>query len=391
LQLSLDLTGQGACEREASGEGQKMALLDLTHSQLQELFLSWGEPGYRADQLYKWLYASLVTDFTRMYNIPRGIREQLEQIADIRRLTPLQEIASPDGLTRKVLFALPDGETVETVLMLYDKRNTVCVSTQIGCALGCAFCATGQSGFTRNLTAGEIVEQALHFARALKKERQRATNVVFMGMGEPFRNYEATWQAVETLNEPRGCNLGARRITISTVGIVPGIQRLSQEMLQVGLAISLHAAYDDLRDTLVPINRRYPLKELMTACQDYVERTGRRVTFEYALAQGVNDSRQQAAQLARLLDGLLCHVNLIPLNPIPRSPWQASSKERVQIFHRELSSRGINSTIRLRRGIEIEAGCGQLRSRDTGNTGAKHLRSLENESPGKPISPGGTY
>jgi len=368
LQPSLDLTGQGACEREASGEGHKMALLDLTHSQLQELLLSWGEPGYRADQLYKWLYASLVTDFTPMCNIPQGIRQQLEQVASIRRLTPVQEIASRDGLTRKVLFALPDGETVESVLMLYDKRKSVCVSTQVGCALGCAFCATGQSGFTRNLTAGEIVEQVLHFARALKKESQRVTNVVFMGMGEPFRNYEATWQAVETLNDPRGCNLGARRITISTVGIVPGIQRLSQETLQAGLAVSLHAAYDDLRDTLIPINRRYPLKELITACQDYVERTGRRVTFEYALVKGVNDSRQQAAQLARLLNGLLCHVNFIPLNPIPDSNWQASSNEQVQIFHREIRSRGISSTVRLRRGIEIEAGCGQLRSRDGGTT-----------------------
>ena len=368
MQPSLDLTGQGACEREASGEGHKMALLDLTHSQLQELLLSWGEPGYRADQLYKWLYASLVTDFTPMCNIPQGIRQQLEQVASIRRLTPVQEIASRDGLTRKVLFALPDGETVESVLMLYDKRKSVCVSTQVGCALGCAFCATGQSGFTRNLTAGEIVEQVLHFARALKKESQRVTNVVFMGMGEPFRNYEATWQAVETLNDPRGCNLGARRITISTVGIVPGIQRLSQETLQAGLAVSLHAAYDDLRDTLIPINRRYPLKELITACQDYVERTGRRVTFEYALVKGVNDSRQQAAQLARLLNGLLCHVNFIPLNPIPDSNWQASSNEQVQIFHREIRSRGISSTVRLRRGIEIEAGCGQLRSRDGGTT-----------------------
>lgn len=368
----LDLKGQGACERQASEEGQKMALLDLTHSQLQEMFLSWGEPAYRADQLYKWLYDSLAADFTLMYNLPQGIRERLECIADIRKLTALEEIVSPDRLTRKVLFALPDGETIESVFMMYDKRTTVCLSTQVGCALGCAFCATGQSGFTRNLTPGEIVEQALHFARALKEEGQRITNVVFMGMGEPFRNYEATWQAIETFHDPQGYNLGARRMTISTVGIVPGIERLSRERLQVGLAVSLHAPEDDLRNTLVPINRRYPLKELIAACQDYIKRTGRRVTFEYALAQGVNDSRQQAAHLATLLDGLLCHVNLIPLNPIPRSPWQASSKERVQVFHRELSSRGINSTVRLRRGMEIEAGCGQLRSRCSGSTGSRN-------------------
>jgi 23S rRNA (adenine2503-C2)-methyltransferase len=366
LHPPLDLKGQGACEREASEEGQKMALLDLTHSQLQELFLSWDEPAYRADQLYKWLYDSLAADFTLMYNLPQGIRERLDRIADIRKLTSLEEMVSPDRLTRKVLFALPDGETIESVFMLYDERSTVCSSTQVGCALGCAFCATGQSGFTRNLTAGEIVEQVLHFARALKEEGQRITNVVFMGMGEPLRNYEATWQAIETLHDPRGYNLGARRMTVSTVGIVPGIERLSRERLQIGLAVSLHAPEDDLRNTLVPINRRYPLKELMAACQDYVKLTGRRVTFEYALAQGVNDSRQQAVQLARLLDGLLCHVNLIPVNPIPHSPWQASSKERVQVFHGELSSRGVNSTVRLRRGIEIEAGCGQLRSRCNG-------------------------
>jgi len=372
LQLPLDLKGRGACAEEVSREGQNVALLDLNYSQLQGLFLTSGEPGYRADQLYKWLYVSLATDFTQMYNLPQGTRGWLEQIADICTSIALQEIVSRDELTRKVLFALSDGETIESVLMLYDRRNTVCLSTQVGCALGCPFCATGQSGFTRNLTAGEIIEQALHFARALKEEGQRITNIVFMGMGEPFMNYEATWQAIETLTDLRGCNLGARRITISTVGIVPGIERLSRERLQVGLAVSLHAPDDGLRDTLVPINRRYRLKELIAVCRDYVKRTGRRVTFEYALAQGVNDSRQQAVQLASLVDGLLCHVNLIPLNPTPTSPWQASSKERVQIFHQELSSLGINNTIRMRRGIEIEAGCGQLRSRWGGSADVRN-------------------
>lgn len=369
MQLSLNLKGQEAYSEEIPKEGQKVALLNLSHPQLQELLSSWGEPGYRADQLHKWLYASLATDFTKMYNLPQEMRERLEQIADICTLTPLQEVVSPDAFTRKVLFALSDGQTIESVLMLYDRRNTICLSTQVGCALGCRFCATGQSGFSRNLTAGEITEQALHFARALKKERRRVTNIVFMGMGEPLMNYEATWQAIETLNDSRGFNLGARRITISTVGIAPGIERLAQERLQVGLAVSLHAPEDSLRDSLVPINRRYPLKALMAACNNYVKCTGRRVTFEYALAQDVNDSRQQAAQLASLLEGLLCHVNLIPLNPIPDSPWQASSKERVRIFHQELTGLGIKSTVRLRRGMEIEAGCGQLRSRWAGAQG----------------------
>jgi 23S rRNA (adenine2503-C2)-methyltransferase len=298
-----------------------------------------------------------------LHRVPQETRQRLEQTADIRSLTPLQEMVSSDGLTRKVLFALCDGENIESVLMLYDRRNTVCLSTQVGCALGCAFCATAQGGFARNLAAGEIIDQALHFARALKEQGQRITNAVFMGMGEPFMNYEATWQAIETLTDSRGLNLGARRITISTVGVVPGIERLSRESLQVGLAVSLHAPDDSLRNTLVPINRHYPLKDLVAACRGYVKRTGRRVTFEYALTQGVNDSRQQAAQLASLLYGVLCHVNLIPLNPVPQSAWQASSKERVRIFQEELSSLGIGNTVRLRRGIEIGAGCGQLRSR----------------------------
>lgn len=370
MQPSPDQKAQGACPEENSREGQRLALLDLSYSQLQELLLSWGEPSYRTDQLYKWLYSSLARDFTHMYNLPQGLRDRLEQTADICRLIPLQEVLSPDELTHKLLFGLSDGETIESVLMLYDSRKTVCVSTQVGCALGCAFCATGQRGFTRNLTVGEMIEQVLHFARGLKEQGQRITNVVFMGMGEPLMNYQATWQTIETLTDSRGCNLGARRITISTVGIVPGIERLSRESLQIGLAVSLHAPDDSLRDTLVPINRRYPLRELIAACQGYVNRTGRRVTFEYALAQSVNDSRQQATRLASLLNGLLCHVNLIPVNAIPNSPWQASSKERVRVFQQELSRLGVNNTVRLRKGIEIEAGCGQLHSRGEGSAEA---------------------
>ena len=341
----------------------KLALLDLTYPEIQQLLLALGEPGYRADQIYAWIYSSLVSDFAGMRNLPQHLRDHLEETAALCRLIPLQETRSPRGLTRKVLFALSDAETIESVLMLYDKRNTVCLSTQVGCPLGCPFCATGQSGFTRNLTAGEIIEQVLYFARELRPEGGRVTNVVFMGMGEPLLNYDATWQAIETLTDPRGYNMGARRITISTVGIVPGIQRLSRENLQVGLAVSLHAPDDNLRRTLGPTARRSPVKELLAVCRSYVRRTGRRVTFEYALIQGINDSPRHAIQLARLLEGLLCHVNLIPLNPTPQSPWHASSKERVGRFHGELGRLGINSTVRLGRGMEIEAGCGQLRSR----------------------------
>lgn len=349
-------------EKGPSGS-DKLALLDLTYPQIQELLLGLSEPGYRADQLYEWTYSSLASDFAEMHSLPRHLRDHLEQTATISGLTPLQETISPSELTRKVLFGLSDDETVESVLMLYDNRKTVCLSTQVGCPLGCPFCATGQSGFIRDLTPGEIIEQVLYFARELREQGEEVTNVVFMGMGEPLLNYDAVWQAIETLTDPRGYNLGARRITLSTVGIVPAIERLSRERLRVGLAVSLHAADDHLRKTLVPVAQRYPLHELLAACRTYVKRTRRRVTFEYALIQGVNDSPQHAFELAGLLKGLLCHVNLIPLNPTAESPWQASSEGRAQRFHEELTRLGINSTIRLGRGVKIEAGCGQLRSR----------------------------
>jgi 23S rRNA (adenine2503-C2)-methyltransferase len=342
----------------------QIALLDLTYAQLRELLTSWGEPSFRADQVWGWLYRSLVSDFNQMRNLPKELRARLGEAAYLQTLTPLTESVSADGLTRKVLFALRDGETIESVFMRYERRRTVCVSTQVGCPIGCPFCATGQSGFARNLTSGEIVEQVLYFARQLMEERgQGISNVVIMGMGEPLLNYEATWQAIETLNDARGFGLGARRITLSTVGIVPGIQRLSREKLQVGLAVSLHAPTDRLRDRLVPLNRRYPLRRLMAACREYVQNTGRRITFEYALMEGINDSLEQAQRLGHLLEGLTCHVNLIPLNPTVESPYQPSSRKMALAFQRELERQRIPTTMRVGRGIDIQAGCGQLRGR----------------------------
>jgi 23S rRNA (adenine2503-C2)-methyltransferase len=364
---------------------QKIALFDLTLTQVEEVLTSLGQPRYRADQLWGWLYRSLATDFALMTNLPQALREELAGKAVVHTLTPMAETVSEDGLARKVLFQLHDGETIESVLMFYYERNTVCISTQMGCAMGCVFCATGQMGFVRNLTAGEIVEQVIYFARQLKEvngsTREEAagqrvpqsssltprssslTNVVFMGMGEPLLNYDATWQAIETLHDPLGFGLGARRMTISTVGWVPGIERLSREKLQVGLAVSLHAPNDEVRNRLVPLGRRYPINRLMAACREYVARTGRRITFEYALIDGVNDSPELARQLARLLDGLLCHVNLIPLNPTEGDSHGPSPHERVLAFQGELEHRGIPTTSRLGRGIDIQAGCGQLRSR----------------------------
>jgi 23S rRNA (adenine2503-C2)-methyltransferase len=243
----------------------------------------------------------------------------------------------------------------------------VCASTQVGCAIGCPFCATGQGGFRRNLSAGEIVEQVLHFARLLRVAGQdwtgvtAVTNVVLMGMGEPFANYEATWTAVERLHDPDGFNLGARRMTISTAGLVPGILRLAEEALPVNLAISLHAATDALRDRLVPINRRYPLDELFRTLEIYVAKTHRRVSFEYVLIAGVNDSPEQAHALAARLKGFLGHVNLIPLNPIPNSDWKAPERPAVDAFRELLEQAHIPVSVRLERGVEISAACGQLR------------------------------
>ncbi|MFQ6015100.1 MAG: 23S rRNA (adenine(2503)-C(2))-methyltransferase RlmN [Anaerolineae bacterium] len=344
----------------------RTALLDLSYPQLEKLLTSWEEPSYRTQQLWEWLYHSLADDFSQMSNLPRELREKLEEAVTLQPLGVLDQITSPSGLTQKLLLGLADGETIESVLMRYRRRNSVCVSTQVGCAIGCPFCATGQSGFTRNLTPGEIVGQVLHFARLLGMDGQKVTNVVLMGMGEPLANYEAMWQAVEVLHDRRGFNLGARRITISTAGLVPGIQRLSGEELQVGLAISLHAAEDRLRDDLVPLNRRYPLAQLMEACQSYVERTGRRITIEYALIHGINDDIGQAQALGQLLQGLNCQVNFIRLNPILESEWQPSSRKRVGAFQAMLDGYGIRSTVRVRRGIDIQAGCGQLRSRSVG-------------------------
>jgi 23S rRNA (adenine2503-C2)-methyltransferase len=246
--------------------------------------------------------------------------------------------------------------------MRYNRRRTLCISTQAGCAMGCPFCATGQGGFARNLSAGEIVAQVLFYARMLAEQDQRVTNIVFMGMGEPLANYTATWAAIRRLNDLTGFGLGARAMTLSTVGLVPAIRQMSHEPEQVGLAVSLHAPTNELRNELVPINRRYPLAQLMQVCRDYINTTHRRISFEYALMDGINDSDEQARQLADLMGNMLAHVNLIPLNPTADSPYQGSPQARVRAFQAVLEGRGVPTTVRLRRGIDIQAGCGQLRA-----------------------------
>jgi 23S rRNA (adenine2503-C2)-methyltransferase len=338
-------------------------LYDLSAEALRSLLAEWGQPSFRAQQIWEWLYRHFAADFAEMTNLPRALRERLaaESTLSVGEIVLRQH--SADGQTVKVLFRLPDGQFIETVLMRYEKRRTLCISTQAGCAMGCVFCATGQMGFMRHLTVAEIVVQVIHFARELAHEGEHVTNIVMMGMGEPLHNYDNTLAAVDRLTDPTGFNLGARKITISTVGLVPAIRRYADEQRQTPLAVSLHAATDEERGRLLPVNRRWPLADLMEACRYYVEKTGRRMTFEWALIAGENDTEEQAHRLGELLRGMLGHVNLIPLNPTAGYGGRPSSPERVARFQEILSAYGVTSTVRVRRGIDIQAGCGQLRDR----------------------------
>jgi len=336
------------------------SLLDISLEHLTQRLETWGEPQFRAQQIWQAIYHDLATSPDEITTLPKLLREKLKAEFTLGSLSPAAEARSSDGQTRKRLFRLPDGKSIEAVLMGYEKRRTTCISTQAGCAMGCVFCATGQMGFRRHLRAGEIVEQVLWFARELKAKGDRLTNIVVMGMGEPFHNYEATMAAVDRLNDPAGFNFGARRITLSTVGLAPMIERFAAERRQVNLAVSLHAATDELRSELLPINKKYPLDVLFEAVRKYYALTKRRVTFEWALIQGKNDTAAQARALADLAVGLPCHVNVIPLNPTRDYAGQATTRERAAAFKAALESCGLPCTIRVRRGIDINAGCGQL-------------------------------
>jgi 23S rRNA (adenine2503-C2)-methyltransferase len=341
--------------------GEKIPLVfDLSLVELKGVFEKLGEPSYRATQVWQGLYQQFWGSPEEFTNLPLDLRQKLAGQMRISALKPIQVLKSSDGETVKTLFQLQDNKAIEAVLMTYEKRRTLCISTQAGCAMGCVFCATGQMGFKRNLTSGEIVEQVLYYARQLKAAGERVTNVVVMGMGEPFHNYEATLAAIDRLNDPSGMALGERRFTISTVGLIPMIRRFADDQRQINLAISLHAANDELRASLLPVNRKYPLADLISACRDYVNKTNRRLTFEWALIQDVNDSDEDARQLARLIKGILCHVNIIPLNPTRKYAGKATTRQRAEAFQAELEKTGIPCTIRIRRGIDIQAGCGQL-------------------------------
>ncbi len=397
-------------------------LYDLTRDELTELLAKWGEPTYRAKQVWEWLYKKLATHPSQMTNLPAVLRNRLAAETRIEPLERMFEQRSGDQHTIKWVFRLQDGLTIETVLMLYDERRTVCISTQAGCAMGCVLLRDGaerpgaQSDSRRDRGAGarrcplprnDAARACRRVAgatagtamavtpgarplsafasfgtldhtspefpgenRPLNEPGKRLTNIVVMGMGEPFANYERVWAALQIITDKDGFGLGARHITVSTVGLPQGIRKMAAEPLQVNLAVSLHAPNDELRGTLLPINHRYPIQDVMDAIAEYIQRTNRRVTFEYAMMDGINDSPQLAVELAARLKplrsptgGVMCHVNLIPLNPVAESPYQPSTEENAAAFQRILERNGIPATVRLRRGIDIDAGCGQLRRR----------------------------
>ena len=329
---------------------------DVTREQLTELLA--GTPRYRVDQVWSGLYTRL-GEPESWTDLPKSLRTDLAELLP-PALTPVTESVSDKGDTVKFLWELEGGSRIETVLMLYRDRATVCISSQAGCAMACGFCATGQAGFTRHLTPGEIVEQVVRATERARALDRRVSNVVFMGMGEPMANEAAVWAAVERIHADLG--LSARHITISTVGIIPGIRKLATRPLPVNLAVSLHAANDALRDELVPINRRYPIDALVDACREYLGARNRRISFEWAMIDGVNDRDSDARELAAVCRRLrpAAHVNLIPLNPTPGYPTRGSSLKRVHDFRDELERLGANATVRQNRGTDIDAACGQL-------------------------------
>ncbi|MFA4998842.1 MAG: 23S rRNA (adenine(2503)-C(2))-methyltransferase RlmN [Candidatus Paceibacterota bacterium] len=317
------------------------------------------EPAYRLKQVKKLLFQDLIGNWEEATTLSKELRQKLSKDCPISELKAEKVLTSDNNSAVKVLFVLKDGLKIESVLMKHeDNRKTVCVSSQVGCAMGCTFCATSQQGFRRNLTVDEIVEQVMFFARTSKKER--ISNVVFMGMGEPFLNYDNVLEAIRVLNDKDGLNIGIRHISISTAGITEGINKLADENLQINLAVSLHAPNNDLRLKLMPINKKYPIEEIITAVKGYIKKTKRRVMFEYLMIDGVNDSPAQAEELSKLLKKILCFVNLISFNPVGHSKFKSSSGWKIKKFKEVLEKNNISVTQRYRFGQEIKAACGQL-------------------------------
>ncbi len=326
---------------------------------LKQEMIELGEKPFRAEQIFKWLYQEKVVTFQEMTNLSLDLRKKLEEHYDIRNFQIEHKLVSKDG-TKKYLFNLCDDEKnlIEAVLMQYHHGFTICISSQIGCKMGCKFCASTGIPFVRNLEAGEIVEQILAVER---EEKIRISNIVFMGIGEPFDNFENVMKAIEIINHPKGLNIGARHISISTSGVVPKIYELADRKMQCTLSISLHSSNNQTRTSMMPVNQVYPIEELMKACEYYIQKTNKRISFEYALAKGNNDHHEDAKELVKLLKGKLAHVNLIPINPIEEGNYQKSTNENIIKFRDYLNEHGIVATIRRELGADINAACGQLR------------------------------
>jgi 23S rRNA (adenine2503-C2)-methyltransferase len=354
---------QSAPVNPVSRRKRPTGFYDFSVEELGDKLRDLGAPAFRAKQLYNWGYDHFVSSYNEMNNIPASLQHQLEESLPFATMTLVDQKVTDNGDTYKLLYETFDGQVVETVLMLYPDRATVCVSCQVGCAVGCAFCATGLGGLTRSLGAGEIVQQTVDAARLSRKLGRNLTNLVMMGMGEPLQNYAETMKFVRIIHDPRGLNFGARRITISTSGIVPRIDALAEEPLQVNLAVSLHAPNNELRGRLVPINGRWPVEVLLDACDRYIHKTGRRISFEYALMNGINNSDEVAHELGVLLRGRLCHVNIIPFNPVEVLDFERPTVEMIDRFAGIVASHGVPTTVRYSRGVEIDAACGQLRAR----------------------------
>jgi 23S rRNA (adenine2503-C2)-methyltransferase len=342
---------------------KKTSIYSLQLHELKEWLTNNGEKPFRAEQIYDWLYKKRVSLFEDMNNLSKGLRDKLSENFQITTLKTVIKQSSSDG-TIKFLFELHDGYSIETVLMRHDYGNSVCVTTQVGCRIGCTFCASTLGGLKRHLEAGEIVAQVVTVQQALDETDERVSSVVIMGIGEPFDNYDNMMAFLKIINNDKALMIGARHITVSTSGIVPKIYQFADENMQINFAISLHAANTELRSRLMPINRAYKLDDLMKSVRYYIDKTGRRISFEYGLFGGVNDSVEHAEELADLLKGLKCHVNLIPVNYVPERDYVRTPKDKIFAFEKTLKNRGINVTIRREQGHDIDAACGQLRAKE---------------------------
>jgi len=341
----------------------KESIYSLQPKQLEEWLTENGEKSFRAAQIFDWLYNKRVKTFEEMSNLSKGLREKLEASFALTTLSTIIQQESKDG-TIKFLFQLQDGYSIETVLMRHEYGNSVCVTTQVGCRIGCTFCASTLGGLKRHLLAGEIVEQVVKVQQTLDEVGERVSHIVIMGIGEPFDNYDAMMNFLKVINHEKGLNIGARHITVSTSGIVPKIYEFAEEQLQINFAVSLHAPNQEARQKLMPIARAYKLDELMEAVRYYTKKTGRRVTFEYGLMSGENDSVEIAEELSALIKGLKCHVNLIPVNYVPERDYVRTSRSQIFAFEKTLKKNGINVTIRREQGSDIAAACGQLRAQE---------------------------